>query len=372
MATIARFDSLPGLAAAKRTRSGTLRVQGFATRVGVFTYKNKDGSLRRELRLPEEVFRLDSLDSLMLVPVTLGHPPEGILGDHADPKLVAKHSAGSVSGPAPHGDAVKVDISLIREDAIAAAEAGIRELSCGYTLQSLEQTPGVWRGQPYDVIQRGITYDHLALVPMGRAGEGAHIRLDALEKLDDASWSCDDEMVPPQEDAPKAQKERKMAKIRLDAANEIEVDDAVAPAIANLKARLDAITEERDVLKAKAAPEAITKAVLSRAKLLSQAKDVMGADAARLDSETDETVIRRAVLGKLGTKADISNESAVMVQARFDVAMEAREDAVASHKEVAQAINSSASTARTDAVTVDPVELARLAMIASNRVTFKA
>ncbi len=363
-----RFDSLPGLAKAKRTKAGTLVVEGLATRAGVFTYRNKDGTTRRELRPPDEVFRLDSMESLTLVPVTLGHPPEGLFSNHGSAKLVTERSVGAVSSPVAHGDHVKVRLSLTREDAIDAAEAGVQQLSCGYRIETLDPTPGVYQGQAYDCVQRGIVYDHLALVPLGRAGEGAKIRLDSFDSVDDASEMCDEgtqPVCPPSPEKPRMT----TTKIRLDAQTEIELDEAVAPAVAGLKARLDAVTEERDALKVKAAPEAITAAVLSRAKLLSQAKDVLGDDASRLDAETDENVIRKAVLKKLSPARDLANESAVMVQARFDVAMEAREDARKSHTAVAETATKRDAplTEQERADSEDPAEKARLKMIADLR-----
>ena len=46
------------------------------TSIGVFTYKNPEGSFRKELRLPEEVFNSDSLETLKLKPLTKFHPDE--------------------------------------------------------------------------------------------------------------------------------------------------------------------------------------------------------------------------------------------------------------------------------------------------------
>jgi hypothetical protein len=41
------------------------------TRVGIFEYRRPDGSIRRELRLPEEVFAQESLASYKGKPVIL-------------------------------------------------------------------------------------------------------------------------------------------------------------------------------------------------------------------------------------------------------------------------------------------------------------
>ena len=55
----------------------------------------------------------------------------------------------------------------------------MRELSCGYNLR-LDETPGVWEGQPYDAIQRDIEINHLALVDKARAGEQARLNLSLI------------------------------------------------------------------------------------------------------------------------------------------------------------------------------------------------
>ena len=59
-------------------------------------------------------------------------------------------------------------------------QCGLRELSLGYNLR-LEETPGVWEGQPYDAIQRDIVINHLALVGQARAGEQARLNIDARD-----------------------------------------------------------------------------------------------------------------------------------------------------------------------------------------------
>lgn len=57
--------------------------------------------------------------------------------------------------------------------------SGLRELSLGYSLD-LDETPGVWNGQPYDAIQRNIRINHLALVEKARAGEQARLNIDGF------------------------------------------------------------------------------------------------------------------------------------------------------------------------------------------------
>ena len=55
---VARLDSLP-ITKAEYTKEGYLIDTPILTSVGIFEYKNEDGSIRRELRLPEHVFLWD-------------------------------------------------------------------------------------------------------------------------------------------------------------------------------------------------------------------------------------------------------------------------------------------------------------------------
>ncbi len=176
-----RFDLQP-LREPRLRQDGFLAVQGFITRAGVFEYRRADGSVVRELRRPEEVFNQDSLDSFALVPLTLGHPPENLT-----PDTVREWQVGAVSRPERSGSLVRSDILITRKDAIDAAQAGTRQLSCGYSLV-LVQRGGTWtddagRAHRFDAEQTRIRGNHVALVPLGRAGPEASIRLDASDGI---------------------------------------------------------------------------------------------------------------------------------------------------------------------------------------------
>lgn len=140
------------------------------TRVGIFEYKNPDGSIRRELRLPEEVFAPESLASYKGKPVILTHEAGMIDSDN-----VQQEQIGTIlSEGTQDGDNVRAQIII--HDA-RKLDYGLRELSLGYSLD-LEETPGEWQGQPYDVIQRNIRVNHLALVEKARAGDSARLNID--------------------------------------------------------------------------------------------------------------------------------------------------------------------------------------------------
>ena len=74
-----------------------------------------------------------------------------------------------------------IPLVVTRADSVKAVEDGTaRSLSCGYTCD-IEWTSGNWMGMDYDCIQRNIKYNHVALVPTGRAGDGNAVRMDAGE-----------------------------------------------------------------------------------------------------------------------------------------------------------------------------------------------
>lgn len=160
------------------TDAGFLRAPARITRAGVFIYRNADGSMRRELRLPEEVFSEDSLRTLALVPLTREHPQP--LGTPVTLDNRKTLDVGVVGNDARReGDYVAATVQVEDGAAIDDVKTGRRrELSAGYN-RDLELAPGKWNGIPYDGIQRRIRYNHVALTESGRAGPDARIRLDS-------------------------------------------------------------------------------------------------------------------------------------------------------------------------------------------------
>jgi hypothetical protein len=152
--------------------SGGLRIPATFTRIGVFHYQ-EGGLWIGELRLPEEVFAAASLASLRGVPLTRLHPAGAVT--RASWALVAR---GHVC------DDVRVDGLHVRGHVVAAhpelcsdVESGaLSELSCGYVSDCVEQ-PGEWQGVPYQRIQTGIRYDHVAVGPQDWARGGPTVRL---------------------------------------------------------------------------------------------------------------------------------------------------------------------------------------------------
>ena len=168
---VQRLDSIP-LDQTYFTEEGYLVDHPIVTSVGIFVYHNPDGSERRELRLPEEVFSPKSLASYKGKPIIVTHE-----AGYVDKDNVQEEHIGTILSEG-YQDGNDVRAEIIIHDTDAVKDTGLRELSCGYNLR-LEETPGVWEGEPYDAIQRDIEINHLALVDKARAGEQARLNVDS-------------------------------------------------------------------------------------------------------------------------------------------------------------------------------------------------
>lgn len=158
--------------------NGWVRADAVVTRAGVFVYRNPDGSERRELRHPDDVFDPASLASLSMVPVTDGHPSTPLDATNAR-SLSVGHLGEGVERS--EGDFVKASLLLVDAPVIEAVKRGDRrELSCGYDAKVVEES-GSFEGEPYTYRPKDIRYNRLAVVPQGRAGPLVRRRMDGQE-----------------------------------------------------------------------------------------------------------------------------------------------------------------------------------------------
>lgn len=173
VAKVIRYDSVP--LKATYTDEGYLRDTPIVTSVGVFDYHNEDGSIRKELRLPEHVFAPESLKSYKGKPIIITH----------DAGLVNKNNVEQEAVGTILSDGIKdgndVRAEIIIHDTDELKRCGLKELSLGYSLDLIEE-PGEWQGQHYDAIQTNIIINHLALVANARAGEQARLNIDGKEQ----------------------------------------------------------------------------------------------------------------------------------------------------------------------------------------------
>lgn len=263
----------------KRTPQGGARIDARLTRTGVFIYRNPDGSLRRELRTPEEVSRADSLSTLADAPLIEGHP------DLVNTENYRDLQRGHVSGTPTFDGKTYVESSLVVQDAQALAriDSGeLQELSCGYTCD-IEQKAGTFDGQPFDCIQRNISYNHVGIGPRnwGRAGNDVALRLDGSTYVDEVNPEMkkirldgkEIEVTPEQFEAIDAE----LAAVRKDANDrvtkaEAEAGKSAGQALAE-KTRADAAEK---ALAEATDPARFDAAVEARATLIENAHKVLG------------------------------------------------------------------------------------------------
>jgi hypothetical protein len=332
----------------ERTPEGFLRGRAVVTSVGVFEYRDGlSGKVSRELRLPEEVFAYDSIESLKLKPLTNDHPSKavtpdnvkdfqvGSLGDNPS-STTQEYNYGGQWIPRERitdGFHLAIDMVVTEAQAIDAVINGKDALSCGYVCD-LERADdnARWCGMAYDFIQRNIRYNHVALVDNARAGDAARIRMDSAEAVLDFRAKEDNmpEMKKLTLDGVEYQAEAKViealhqAKERADAAEKQVKDLVTAKSTVEgerdgLKAKVT--TLEGEVVKAKADaadPKKIEDAVNARIKLRETAKL---ADVEVKDGMSDDD-LRRAVILKASPQADLKDKDAAYISARFDAAVE--------------------------------------------------
>lgn len=171
---VIRFDNIPS-DQTYFTEEGYLIDNPIVTTCGIFEYHNADGTIRRELRLPEEVFKEESLASYEGKPVIETHDAGLITKDN-----VAYEEIGTILSKG-YQDGNNVRAKIIIHETDRLKRNGARELSLGYKL-TLDETPGTWNGQEYDAVQRNIVINHLAIVDTARAGENARLNIDSADK----------------------------------------------------------------------------------------------------------------------------------------------------------------------------------------------
>lgn len=324
--TVKRFDTLDAgrwmTTPFQRTAEGFLTGRAIVTSIGVFTYQYADGSVLRELRLPEEVFAPESLETMKLKPVTNEHP-DGMVTPENQKELQVGSLGSNVttttqiyegcnwtdSDKLSDGIHVAIDMTINRADAIEDVLNGRRALSMGYTCE-IDETSGVYMGVEYDCIQRKIRYNHCAIVDAARAGDAAQIHLDSADAI----------LAEPsaKKSANKDQKGtggKSMKKtVRIDGVD-VEVDDCVASHIAELTKNADeaekkkkSLEEEVDELK-----KAVSKLEAERDTEKSKADSAEAALAKAREDATDDARIDAVVQERLAVY-DAADKAGVKVE----------------------------------------------------------
>lgn len=351
MTRVSRLD-IGRLGQVERTPQGGIRVPAYLSRIGVQEYTRDDGTIQREYRPEEEVFSDASIQSAVDAVVTDFH--QGMV----NPANYREVTVGHVSGlpmPARDGDYLAAQMVILDANEIARIDAGERvENSCGYDC-TLDFTPGVTpNGEAYDCVQRGITINHVALLPrgFGRAGEAVQLRLDAknarVMRLDgngnavpltapaakDNSMTVkrkDEGEVPPVDPAKTDAEVCAMCGAPCDAegkyvapaAPTADADaacaepkmDALRKEVATLQAKLDAANEK---LVAKNDSKGGSDAARARASIERTALKV-GVPEAKLDS-LDDGALKREVIARVYPQRKLDGREPLYIDAVYDAA----------------------------------------------------
>ncbi|MEX0304259.1 MAG: DUF2213 domain-containing protein [Leisingera sp.] len=332
-----QFSDSATLSGTRKLQDGYLITEAFAVRTGIQHYSGAevgldDKDVVRVYRPEDEVKAPASLATFSHAPLTMGHPKRVTSDNWAD---LAK---GEVSTEAKWEDG-KIKLPLIIKDAaaIAAVEAGTRELSAGYVCQ-LEFKDGVTPGgEAYDAIQRNIRVNHLAIVPKGRAGSecrigdgadtwgAAPITLDSKEEYSMSNQTLmvvlgDKAVSVAAADAP-ALEAFKAASVKALQ----DAQDAHKVALDAKDAELAKKDAQIDDLKGKVLSDAdIDKRVAARTQLLGDAAKV--AKDVKTEGLSDAAIRKAVVSAKLGDDA-LKDKSDAYIEARFDALVEAADAA---------------------------------------------
>lgn len=349
----------------ERTTEGFLRGRAIVTSIGVFTYKRADGTIQRELRLPEEVFSHLTLKSMMLKPVTLNHPTELVTADNADKLQVGSlgdnPSRTTQWHDTPYDEVTDgincaIDMIITKKDAIDAVLNGKQALSMGYTCDLEMAEPGAsWCGVEYDFIQRNIRYNHCAIVDSARAGDNAKIELrvdsdDAVLEnmvtkidggskmgmkkinLDGIDYEAEAEVIK----ALNAEKAR-ADKAENDACeSKKSMDKKVADMekkVTEFEKRISELEAERDTAKGKAdnaekALEELKKTSMDSKKIdeavSAKIELLHNAEKAKVEVKKDmsDLDIKKAVIKSVFANANFDGKDDVYIQARYDATVE--------------------------------------------------
>ncbi len=332
--TVQRLD-FSAIKNAKRTPQGGLRIPASVTRTGILVYTRADGTVAREFRPADEVFKADSLETLKGAPVTDLHPRKMV-----GPDNWRKVSIGHVTETVKE-DGKFVSADVLVQDALAVKKidtGDLKEISCGYSCM-LDPTPGEHEGEHYDAVQRDISYNHVAIGPekWGRAGGEVALRLDGGGNVVMDEYTGVDYNQPAKDKREIVPMKLRIDEIDFDLASEAGVQ-AVTKALQKrdgelaehkaqlekLQGRLDGLSKDSEETKKKLIeaedPKRVDSLVAARVLLHTQARTVLG-DEAKLDGKSEREIMEE-VLRKRDAEAKFDGLSDDYMRGKFEAAVE--------------------------------------------------
>lgn len=296
------------------TRDGYLVADVKVARTGVQIYRGfemgrPELETVRAYRPPEEVFADKAMASFAHRPMTNEHPSENVTSRNWK-TLTIGHTGDTVGRD---GEFLRVPLILMDQEAIDAVKAGKRQLSAGYSID-LDWTPGETSdGQAYDVVQRNISANHIALVDAARGGPSLRIGDETMTTkplvVDGITINLDDT-------AYQVVSKLQSSITALTAARDTAEGTLASERSAHAKA-LEAKDGEIAALKAKIPDAAALDAMVAeRVKIASDAGRILGADYVAAGKTVDQ-IRRDAVAHALGADA-VKDRSSEYIAAAFD------------------------------------------------------
>lgn len=167
-----RIDAAGEIKEFRETREGFLDLHLTFSKVGPLQYQRADGIFETEYLTEQELFNEESLATATGKPVTFLHPPEGMVTK----ENVRHYTRGSTGSKILRNDPFAVIVATVQDaeliDVIKNGRA--RQVSAGYTTN-------VVKGDDGRLYQTSRCYNHLAVVPHGRAGELVRVHYDSGE-----------------------------------------------------------------------------------------------------------------------------------------------------------------------------------------------
>ncbi len=285
------------------TTEGYLELEAYATRTGVFDYYTKDGKLYREYRPAIQVHNPDSYKTLEKQPLTKLHPKNML-----DSKTTEKFIKGIVlEGIEPDGIYIKVKVRVFSKELIDLILSGkMTELSCGYYCEVIDGKGVTPDGIQYDGMQINIIYNHLAVVPKGRAGSKVGFHLDSegfAVYFDDSDFeqnSSDSTTKKDENNIIFTEKKNKMEFIfkgktyKLDNAEDVKaLQKAVADEQAKSQAKIDSLEAQlhMEVSKNDSSPEKLTEALNFITEVSQYIKNDSSLEALAKNSKKDNMIL---------------------------------------------------------------------------------
>jgi hypothetical protein len=322
------------------TPQGFLKVPVYAARTGIQKYMDKDGSVLREYRPPDEVFSEVSMKSMANAPITNNHPKEMVTPDNAK-NLMVGYLDGTIQiidNKFLKGYAIITDAQTINE-----VKEGKVEVSMGYDV-SLDFVSGEYEGEKYDAIQRNIIYNHIAIVDKGRAGKEVRLRLDSKDailidnnfemkgesmkiKLGDKEFEVNDELGKAINEmlAKKVKKDEENAALNTKISNyEVEIKK-IKEDNEKSKAKIDSLeaektktsTTQKDDEK-KLDSNEVSRLVRERIKLEKTASRILDdKELEKFDSMAD-LEIKKLIIKKESPEINFDGKSEIYIDARYD------------------------------------------------------